>query len=104
MNLHYFRCSVLQFVEGMDDTAVVAVQADSKADAIEAVCEQHLSKDDRYSFTEAVWDESRGGDSNRPGTTPVHYLGTAESLFDGDTEAVMLSETEGERVTIADLE
>lgn len=99
---HYFRASIQQFVAGMDDTAVVAVEADSKRSAINKATEPHLDKDDYYRFRDEVWTQAHDYDQS-PATTPVHYLGTHADLFDGhDTR--MLSAVEGERVTAPGVE
>lgn len=107
MPTHYFRARVDQFVAGMDDTAVVAVTAPSKAEAVAAVCEPHLGNDDYFKFTHGTWADAgrtMGDDDRPPSTGPVHYLGTNDDLL-GEVEgdAVMLSAVEGERVTADDL-
>lgn len=105
MQTHYFRSRIDQMVSGMNDTAVVAAEADSMAAAAEEVLESKYDKDDYYVFTEETWDGFYEEASyDRPSTGPAHYLGTDEDLLDENGGVVMLSQLDGERVTTEDFE
>lgn len=95
---HFLRARIDQLVKGMDDTAVVAVRAESKAAAIQAATKPHLDADDYYKFNDGVWSNPDVGRERPPATGPVHYLGTEDALL-SDGGPIRLSEVEGERVT-----
>ena len=88
-------------VSGMDDTAVVAVEAESLEEAADGVVEQKFENGEFYSFTDQMWpDRGGGGEPRRPSTGPVHYLGGSD-LLSVNGGAIMLSEVEGTKLTAA---